>query len=139
VFGLEKADQWNPIRTSTMQSRPCSMRFLGFSTHENGAPKQEFSKWSMVCSKFSRRGCSFVQSASLAMGCTSKMRPPPQLHEVSTRNNKKSPRTLQMALVFCLRVDNYLHIRTLLGYLLLRMSYSITMWANTYPILIIFI
>jgi len=24
VFGLQKVDQWNPIRTSTVQSRSCS-------------------------------------------------------------------------------------------------------------------
>jgi hypothetical protein len=31
------------------------MRFLlGFSNHENGAPRQEISKWSTVCSTFSR-------------------------------------------------------------------------------------
>jgi hypothetical protein len=36
VFGLEKVDRWNPIRTSAIQSRPRSMRFLGFSNHEKG-------------------------------------------------------------------------------------------------------
>jgi hypothetical protein len=35
AFGLEKLDQWNPIRT---------MRFIGFSNHEKGAPRQEISK-----------------------------------------------------------------------------------------------
>jgi hypothetical protein len=44
VFGLEKVDQWNPIRTSTMQSRFCPMQFLGFSNHEKGAPRQEISR-----------------------------------------------------------------------------------------------
>jgi hypothetical protein len=33
VFGLEKVDRWNPIRTSIIQSRSRPMRFLGFSTH----------------------------------------------------------------------------------------------------------
>jgi hypothetical protein len=31
VFGLEKIDRWNPIRTSAIQSRSRIMRFLGFS------------------------------------------------------------------------------------------------------------
>jgi hypothetical protein len=37
VFGLEKVDRRNPIKTSTIQSRSCPMRFLGFSNHEKGA------------------------------------------------------------------------------------------------------
>jgi hypothetical protein len=44
VFGLEKVDRWNPIRTSTIQSRPSPMRFLGITNHEKGAPRQEISK-----------------------------------------------------------------------------------------------
>jgi hypothetical protein len=42
---------------------------------------------------------SVVRSASLANGGTSKKRPSPHLHQVPTRNNKVSPRTLQTALV----------------------------------------
>jgi hypothetical protein len=44
VFSLEKVDQWNPIRTSAIQSRSHPMQFLGFPNHEKGAPKQEISK-----------------------------------------------------------------------------------------------
>jgi hypothetical protein len=44
VFGLEKVDWWNPIRTSTIQSRSCAMRFLDFSNHEKEAMRQEISK-----------------------------------------------------------------------------------------------
>jgi hypothetical protein len=44
VFSLEKADQWNPIRTSAVQSRSHPMRFLGFSNHDKGAPRQEILK-----------------------------------------------------------------------------------------------
>jgi hypothetical protein len=44
VFGLEKVDRWNPVRTSAIQSRSRPMRFLGFSSHEKGVPKQEISK-----------------------------------------------------------------------------------------------
>jgi hypothetical protein len=40
VFGLEKVDRWNPIRTSAIQSRSRPMKFLGFSNHEKGAPMQ---------------------------------------------------------------------------------------------------
>jgi hypothetical protein len=82
-----------------IQSRSCSMRFLGFSNHEKGAPRQEISKWSTVCSTFSRSGRSVVKSASLAKGGTSKKRPSPHLHKVPSRSNKASPRTFQTALV----------------------------------------
>jgi hypothetical protein len=82
------------------RSRP--MRFLGFDNHEKGALRQEISKWSTVCSTFSRSGWSVVRSASLAKGGTSKKRPSPHLHKVPTRSNKVSPRTFQTALVYCL-------------------------------------
>jgi hypothetical protein len=95
VFGLEKVDRWNPIRTSAIQSRSRPMLFLGFSSHEKGAPRQEISKWSTVCSTFSRSGWSVVRSASLSKGGTSKKRPSPHLHKVPTRSNKVSPRTFQ--------------------------------------------
>jgi hypothetical protein len=72
--------------------------FLGFSNHENEAPRQEISKRSTVCSTFSSSGCSFVRNASLAKGDIS-----PHLHKVPTRSNKVSPGTLQTALV-CSRV-----------------------------------
>jgi hypothetical protein len=44
VFGLEKVDRWNSIRTSAIQSRSHPMRFLGFTNHENVAPRKEISK-----------------------------------------------------------------------------------------------
>jgi hypothetical protein len=44
VFGLEKVARWNPIRTLAIQSKSRSVRFLGFSNHEKGAPKQEISE-----------------------------------------------------------------------------------------------
>jgi hypothetical protein len=47
-----------------------------------------FEKWVERC-----------KSASLAKGGTSRNRPSPHLHKVSTRSNKASPRTLQTALV----------------------------------------
>jgi hypothetical protein len=77
-----------------IQFRCRPMRFMGFYSHEKGAPRQEISKWSTVCSKFSRSGWSVVRSASLAEGGTSKKRPSPYLHKVLTRSNKVSPRTL---------------------------------------------
>jgi hypothetical protein len=85
VFGLEKVDQWNPIRTSSIQSRSLPMRFLGFSDHELGAPRQEISKLSTVCSTFSRSGWSVVIGTSLAKGGTSKKRPSPHLLRVQIR------------------------------------------------------
>jgi hypothetical protein len=87
VFGLEKVDRWNHIRTSAIQSRSRSMRFLGSSNHEKRAPRQVISKWSTVCSTFSRSGWSVVRSALLAKGVTSKKRPSPRLHKVPTRSN----------------------------------------------------
>jgi hypothetical protein len=54
VFSLEEVDRWSPIRTSAIQSRSRPMQLLGFSNHEKGAPRQEISKWSTVCSTFSR-------------------------------------------------------------------------------------
>jgi hypothetical protein len=65
VFGLEKVDQLNPIRTSAIQYRSQPLQFLGFSNHEKGAPTWEMSKWSMVCSTFLRSGWSIVRSALL--------------------------------------------------------------------------
>jgi hypothetical protein len=100
VFGLEKVDRWNPITTSTIQSRSRPMRFLGFSNHENGAPRQEISKWSTICSTFSRSGWSVVRSASLGKGGTSKKRPSLHLHKVTARSNMVSPRAFQTAFVF---------------------------------------
>jgi hypothetical protein len=45
VFSLEKYDLWNPIRTSAIQSRSRPrLRYLGFTNHEKGAPRQEISK-----------------------------------------------------------------------------------------------
>jgi hypothetical protein len=44
VFGLEKVDRWNPIRTSAIQSRSGPMQFIGFSNHEKEALRQEISK-----------------------------------------------------------------------------------------------
>jgi hypothetical protein len=44
VFGLEKVDQWNPIKISAIQSRSCPMQFLDFSNHERGALRQEILK-----------------------------------------------------------------------------------------------
>jgi hypothetical protein len=44
VFGLEKVDQRNPIRTFAIQFRSRPMRFLGITNHEKGAPTQEILK-----------------------------------------------------------------------------------------------
>jgi hypothetical protein len=99
VCGLDKVDRYNPIRTFDIQSRSRPMRLLGFSNHETGAPRQEISKRSTVCSTFSRSGWSVVRSASLGKEGASKKRPSPHLHKVSTRSNKVSPWNLQTALI----------------------------------------
>jgi hypothetical protein len=99
VFGLEKVDRWNTIRISAIQSRSQPMRFLDFSKHEKGAPRQEISKFSTVYSTFPRSGWSVVGNASLPKGGTSKKRPSPHLHKVRTRSSKVSPRNFQTALV----------------------------------------
>jgi hypothetical protein len=46
VFGLEKVDQWNPIRTSPYSPDLAPCDFWAFpSNHEKGAPRrQEISK-----------------------------------------------------------------------------------------------
>jgi hypothetical protein len=88
-----------------IQFRSLPMRLLGFSNHENGDPRQEISKWSTVCRKFSRGGWSVVRNASLAKGGTSEKRASPHLYKVPTRSNKVSPRTLQTALVYHLSVQ----------------------------------
>jgi hypothetical protein len=80
LFGLEKVDRWNPIRTSAVQSTSRTLRFLGFSNHEKEAPRQEISKWWTVRSTFSKYGWSVVRSASLAKGGTSKKRPSRHIH-----------------------------------------------------------
>jgi hypothetical protein len=84
------------------------MRFLGFSNHEKGAPRQEISKWSTVCSTFSRSGWSVVRSASLAKWGKSKKRPSPHPYKVPTRGNMASPRTFQTALVYTKRKSKLL-------------------------------
>jgi hypothetical protein len=60
-------------------------------------PKKDSFKTTVT--PFSRSGWSVVISALLAKGGTSKKRPSPHLHKVSTRSNKVNPRTLHMALV----------------------------------------
>jgi hypothetical protein len=56
VFGLEKVDRWNPIRTSAIQSRSRPMRFLGFSNHENfeviDGLQHVFEKWVERCKEY---------------------------------------------------------------------------------------
>jgi hypothetical protein len=100
VFGLEKVDQWNPLRTFAIHSRSRPKRYLGFSNLEEGALRQDISKWSTVCSTFFTSGWSVVRSVSLAKGGASKKRPWPHLHKDQTRINEVSPGTFQTALVY---------------------------------------
>jgi hypothetical protein len=97
LMGFHRSTFSKPNR---IQFRSRSMRFLGFSNHEKRAPTQEISKWSTVCSTFSRSGRSVVRSASLAKGGTSRKRPSSHLHNVPTLSNMLSPRTFQAALVY---------------------------------------
>jgi hypothetical protein len=103
------------------------MRFLGFSTHEKGAPMQEISKWSTDCSTFSRSGWSVVRSASLAKGDTSKKIPSPHLHKVPSRSNKVSPRTLKTAHVY---VAMYATVRLHFG------SHNAAIYGSSDPLII---
>jgi hypothetical protein len=89
-----------------IQFRSHRTQFLGFSNHGKGAPRQEISKWSTVCSTFSRSGWSVVRSASLAKGGTSKKRPSLYLHKVPTRSNKVRPRTFHTSRV-CNTLSDY--------------------------------
>jgi hypothetical protein len=82
-----------------IQFRSRCMWCLGFSNYEKGSPRKEISKWSTVCSTFSRSGWSVVRSASLAKGGTTKKRPSSHLDKVPTPSNKVSPRTFQTDLV----------------------------------------
>jgi hypothetical protein len=79
------------------RSRP--MRFMGSSNHGKGTPRQEISKWSTVCSTFSRSGWSVVRSALLGKGDTSKKRSSQHFHKVPTQSNKVSTWTSQMGIV----------------------------------------
>jgi hypothetical protein len=63
-------------------------------------PFEKFVDWRQCAAVISPSGWSVVRSASLAKGGTSKERPSPHLHEVPTRSNKVSPRTMHTALVY---------------------------------------
>jgi hypothetical protein len=99
---LGRSGSVEPIRTSAIQFRSHLMRFLGFSKHEKGVLRQEISKWSTVCSTFSRGGWSVVRSASLAKEGTSEKTRSPHLHKVPIRSNKGIPRTFQTTLAYLL-------------------------------------
>jgi hypothetical protein len=60
-------------------------------------PKKDSFKTTVT--PFSRSMWRVVRSSSLAKGDTSKTRPSPHLHKVSTRSNKVSPRTSRTGLV----------------------------------------
>jgi hypothetical protein len=68
VFGLEKVDRWNPIRTSAIQSRSRPMRFMDFSNHEKGAPRPEISKGSTVYSTFFEKWVGLCKKCIVCQG-----------------------------------------------------------------------
>jgi hypothetical protein len=55
LMGFHRSTFFKP---NTIQFRFRPIRFLVFSNHEKVASRQEISKWSTVCSKFSRSGWS---------------------------------------------------------------------------------
>jgi hypothetical protein len=103
-----------------IQFKSLRMRFLVFFNHEKGDPLHEISKWSTVCSTFSRSGWSVARSASLAKGGTSKKkRPSPHFHKVQTLSNKVTPRSWQTFLVHIVSVNyelprSYVRVYTLI-------------------------
>jgi hypothetical protein len=56
VFGLEKVDRWNLMRTSPIQSRSCPMRFLCFSNHEKGVRSKTFRSDQRSVARFREMG-----------------------------------------------------------------------------------
>jgi hypothetical protein len=44
MFGWEKVDRWNPLRTFAIQWRSGFLRLLFFSNYEKGTQRQEISK-----------------------------------------------------------------------------------------------
>jgi hypothetical protein len=98
LIGFHQSTFSKPYTEFNSDLAPCD--FWAFpTTKREGAPRQEISKWSMVCSTFSRNGWSVVRSASLTKGGTSEKRPSQHFHKVPNRSNKMSPWTLQTALV----------------------------------------
>jgi hypothetical protein len=96
MFGLEKVDRWDPIKTFA----PCDFwAFRPYKEVKTACSTILLKIRQTVCSTFSRSGWS-VLSVSLAKGGTSKKRPSPHLHKLPTRSNKVGPRTFQTALVF---------------------------------------
>jgi hypothetical protein len=61
LFGLEKVDRWNPVRTSAIQSRSRPVLYLGLSTMKRelearnfeviNGPQHFFEKWVERCKK----------------------------------------------------------------------------------------
>jgi hypothetical protein len=107
VFVVDKVDRWNPIRTSTVQSRSRPHAISGLFQPWKGRSEARnsevinglqhvFEKWVERCKK-----CIACQ------GSTSKKRPWPRLHKVPIRSNKLSPRSFQKALVFRPKLKMY--------------------------------
>jgi hypothetical protein len=96
VMGSHRSTFFKP-NTIQFISRP--MRFLGFQPWKVSSNERNFEVIT-VCRMFSRSGWSSARRASFAKGGTSKKRPSPHLHKVSTRSNKMSPRNFQTALVY---------------------------------------
>jgi hypothetical protein len=99
LFSAWKSESMEPKQNIRHTVQISSHAISGVFQPWKGASRQEISKWSTVCSTFSRSEWSVVRNSWLAKGRTSKKRPSPHLHKVPTRSNKLSPRTLQTAVV----------------------------------------
>jgi hypothetical protein len=56
VFGLEKVDRWNPIRTSAIQSRSRSLQFLALPTMKRELRGKKFQSDQRCAARFREVG-----------------------------------------------------------------------------------
>jgi hypothetical protein len=98
LMGFHRSTFSKPKTEFNSDLTPCD--FWAFSTMKRELRCKKFRSDQRSVARFSRSGCSVARSALLAKRGTSKKRPLPHLHEVPTRSNKVSPRTLQTVLLF---------------------------------------
>jgi hypothetical protein len=56
VFGFEKVDRWNPIRTSAIQFRSRTIRFLDFPTMKRELRSKKFRSYLRSAARFREVG-----------------------------------------------------------------------------------
>jgi hypothetical protein len=81
VFGLEKVDQWNPIRTSPYSPDLAPCDFWGFTSMKRELRGKKFRSDQRSAARFRELGGALLRSASLDKGGTSKER---DRHRTST-------------------------------------------------------